>query len=90
MTWPNCSLYRSITLHGRRNVPFFGNLAKNASCVDDKTVVSLHILNNLFFSNLPQIYHYVIRPYHLKKGKNPYWIRTIRTSYQVACTKLVV
>ena len=32
---------------------FFGNLAEKASCVD-KTVVSLHILNNLFFSNLPQ------------------------------------
>ena len=39
----------------RRNLPFFGNLAGKASCVDDKTVVSLHILNNLFFRNLPQI-----------------------------------
>ena len=35
------------------NVPretFSRNLAEKASCVDDKTVVSLHILNNLFFS----------------------------------------
>ena len=46
---------RSITPHRRRNLPFFGNLAEKATCVDDKTVVSLHILNNLFFSNLPQI-----------------------------------
>ena len=23
-------------IHGRRNLPFFGNLVKNASCVDDK------------------------------------------------------
>ena len=33
-------------------------LAEKASCVtcvDDKTVVLRHILNNLFFSNLPQI-----------------------------------
>ena len=43
---------RSITLHRRRNLPFFGNLADKASCVDDKTVVSLHILNNNFVFEL--------------------------------------
>ena len=25
----------------------------------------------------------MIRPYHLKKGQNPYWIRTIRTRWHV-------
>ena len=32
---------RSIVLHGRQNLPFFGNLAEKASssCVDDKTVL---------------------------------------------------
>ena len=42
---------RSIALHGRRNLPFFGNLSEKASCVDDKTV----LLFTLFFRNLPQI-----------------------------------
>ena len=29
----------TILLHGRRNLPFFGNLSEIASCVDDKTVL---------------------------------------------------
>ena len=32
-------LTRSIVLHGGRNLPFFGNLAEKASCVDDQTVL---------------------------------------------------
>ena len=32
-----------------------GNLVEKASCVNDRTFVSLRILENLFFSNLPQI-----------------------------------
>ena len=46
---------RHVALHRRTNLPFFRNLAGKASCVNDKTFVSLHILKNLFFSNLPQI-----------------------------------
>ena len=37
-TWRD-ALTRSIVLHGRRNLTFFGNLAEKASCVDDKTVL---------------------------------------------------
>ena len=75
-------------LHGRRNIPFFGNLAEKACCVDDKTVLFRYTyapIHELFFSNLPQIRitTYVIRPYHLKKGQHPYWIRTIRTRWHV-------
>ena len=47
--------FRSIALHERRNLQFFGNLAVKASFVNDQTFVSLHILKQLFFSNLPQI-----------------------------------
>ena len=32
-------LTRSIVLHGRQNLRFFGNLAEKASCVEDKTVL---------------------------------------------------
>ena len=52
-------LTRSIVLHGRRNLRFFGNLAEKASCVEDKNCfVSLHIgpySSIVVFSNLPQI-----------------------------------
>ena len=53
--------YWSITFHGRQNLPFSGNLAEKASCVVDKTVVSLHILNNLFLNDL------------LKSSNKPWW-----------------
>ena len=36
--------------------------------------------HKLFFSNLPH-------PYHLKKGQNPYWIRTICTRWHI-CTAI--
>ena len=32
-------LTRSIVLHGRRNLRFFGNFVEKASCVEDKTVL---------------------------------------------------
>ena len=48
-------LTRSIVLHRRRNLPFFGNLAEKASYVDDKTVFFATHIHELFFSNLPQI-----------------------------------
>ena len=73
-------------LHGRRNLPFFGNLAEKASCVDDKneTVWFRYTYSYIvfpYFASNP--YHNVIRPYHLKKGQNPYWIRKIRTRWHV-------
>ena len=55
-----------MALHERRNLQFFGNLAVKASCINDQTFVSLHILKQLLFGNLPQIR---IRPYHLKNAK---------------------
>ena len=35
-------------LHGRRKLPFFGNLAEKATCVDDKTVLFRYTFKNRF------------------------------------------
>ena len=35
--------------HGRRNLPFFGNLALKASCVDDKTVLFRYTYSQIVF-----------------------------------------
>ena len=63
-----------------RETKFPGNLAEKASCVDDRTVVSLHIPNNLF--SVICLKSVSLRD-HLKNGTNPYWIRTIRTRWHV-------
>ena len=71
-------------LHRRQNLPFFGNLAEKASCVDDKTVLFRYTYSYIVFQSFASNpYHNVIRPYHLKKGQNPYWIRKIRTRWHV-------
>ena len=78
-------LTRSIVLHGRRNLPFFGNLAEKASCVDDKTVLlPLHHLFIICFSVIclksvsqpDTAVSYQKRPKSVLDTDNP---------YQVAC-----
>ena len=71
-------------LHGRRNLPFFGNFEEKASCVDDKTVLFRYTNSlNVFQKFASNPYHNVIRPYQLKNGQNPYCMQTIRTRWHV-------
>ena len=77
-----------LTFHGRRNLPFSGNLAEKASCVVDKTVVSLHILNNLFLSDL--LKSVSLRDTAVSSQKRQKSVLDTDNPYQVACLFIVV
>ena len=66
----------------RRSIIFVGKFSRRkCSCVDDKTCYTQALQFSPWVAWNP--YPNVIRPYHLKKGQNPYWIRTIRTMWHV-------
>ena len=75
--------YRSIVLHGRRNLPFFGNLAEKASCVDDKTVLFRYTFINCFsvicLKSVSQ------HDTAVSSQKRPKSILNTDNPYQVAC-----
>ena len=74
------SFFPSIAIADRSYLS--GNLAgEKCSCVDDKTCYTQALQFSPWVAWNP--YPNVIRPYHLKKGQNPYWIRTIRTMWHV-------
>ena len=72
-------------LHGRRNLPFFGNLADKASCVDDKTVLFRYTFINCFSVICLKSVSQSDTAVSSQKGQYPYWIRTIRTRWHLCC-----
>ena len=66
----------------RRSIIFVGKFSRRkCSCVDDNTCYTHALQFSPWVAWNP--YPNVIRPYHLKIGQNPYWIRTIRTMWHV-------
>ena len=77
-------LTRSIVLHGRWNLPFFGNLAEKASCVDDKTVLFRY---TLFINCFPVICLKSVSPRDtaVSSQKRQKSVLDTDNPYQVAC-----
>ena len=63
--------------------PVFRKFSRKANCIDDRTFVYLHIPNNLFFINLPQIS--ITTWYGCIISKSPKSVLDMDNPYQVAC-----